>query len=76
MSRAIVTQNYKTTWHTNPVSGHSWPVHENVNSFTVIGGCSVNEPNFRSVEKAQEHADYLNRREKELVELGIMSPAS
>jgi len=57
---AVVTQDYKTTWHTNPVSGHSWPEHENINSFSIVGGSSVGEF-FRSLKKAEEHADYLNR---------------
>jgi hypothetical protein len=57
---AVVTQNYKTTWHRNPVSGHEWPTHENIESFSIVGGSSTGGT-FRSLKKAEEHAEFLNR---------------
>jgi len=57
-SKAVVTQRRKTIWKHNPVSGHEWPEHEYLNQWEVVGGQS--DRIFKSEERAQEWADYLN----------------
>jgi len=60
MGLAYVTQDYETTWHTNPVSGHSWPERRDLNKWIVRGGSSTGR-SFRSEKGAEEHANFLNK---------------
>lgn len=57
--KAEVVQCHTTKWHKNPVSGHEWPEHTLINKWKVSGASSPRT--FNSPEKAQEHADFLNK---------------
>lgn len=48
-----ISQQYKTKYITNKISGHSWPVDTLLNKWDVHTPCGVDT--FRSYKKAEEY---------------------
>jgi hypothetical protein len=56
-------QDSKTTWKTNPVSGHSWPETTLLNKWVVVGtfGC---KSTHKSEEAAAKQAAFVEEFER------------
>jgi len=54
-----IHKNFKTTYESNPISGHSWPVYTELKTFHICGPMTFHSDKYRSIEKAKEHIDFL-----------------
>jgi hypothetical protein len=57
-----ICQNYKTKYHTDKVSGHSWSEQILLNTYCVMGAGIISDMHaFKTIKGAKEYIDFLDK---------------